>query len=201
MSEEQFKELLEYKNKLMDKIPYDIAKNIPSKIMANMTIEQLEKLDPKYKPPKEKKGLTPQEQDLADIKAFENPKFKIDLEDSKFARLEPKIKNIYKDRFEEVSKLLEKELSVEPLKMTAGKMSMKSIPVPEPIPYNPKTVVPIMTREEIDTVDQEKKIKELRKYQEELIDKSLKDDHEKDSLKSRVQALKKEVVKERYGIE
>ena len=121
-----------------------------------------------YKLPKEERKLTPQEQDLEDIKAMGNPKFKFDFDDPKFAKLSPAVKTIYKDRFEHLVKGLDKELIVELPKTTAGKMSMKTIPTPETIRYNPEVIVPIMSRKEIDTVDQVEKIQELRKVRDQF---------------------------------
>lgn len=199
--EERFKEIHEYKRGLIDKLPYEVSKSIPNRVIAEMSIKQLEQLNPNYKPPKEQKQeLTPQQQDLADIKAMGNPQFKIDLEDPKFAKLSPAVKTIYKQRFEHLVKGLDKELTVELPKTTAGKMSMKTIPVPETIRYNPEVIVPIMSRKEIDTVDQAGKIKELRKASDKLQEDSYKKDVEIDMLNARNKALQREVAKERYKL-
>lgn len=204
MSEDKFhkryEEYLKVKLEVFDKIPYKISKNISSEVFVDMSIEQIEKLNPSYKPPKEqKKELTPQEQDLADIDALAHPKFKIDLEDPKFVGLDPSVRNIYKDRFENLSKQLDKELSTEEPKYKVGKMSMRHIPS-ETIKYA-DTTVPIMSRKEIDTVDQEKKIKELRKLSNKFQDDDQNKQNEIYELNQRIRALKTEVAKERGLIE
>jgi len=199
--EEKFQEIHKYKMDLFDKLPFEISKKIPAKTRVDMSIKEIQQLNPNYKPPKEQKQeLTPQQQDLADIKAMGNPQFKIDLEDPKFAKLSPAVKTIYKQRFESVVKGLDKELTVELPKTTGGKMSMKTIPVPETIRYNPEVIVPIMSRKEIDTVDQAGKIKELRKASDKLQEDSYKKDVEIDMLNARNKALQREVAKERYKL-
>lgn len=200
MSEEKLKEIHKYKLELFDKLPYEITKNIPPRLLANMSIKELEQLNPSYKPPKEERKPTPQEQDLLDIEALKNPKFKFDMEDPKFTKLSPAVKTIYKDRFENLVKGLDKELIAEPIKVTTGKMSMKEIPVPETIRYNPTPIVPIMSRKDIDTVDQAEKIRELRKEQEKLTQETIKKDLEIQTQERRINALKKELVKEKYDI-
>jgi len=55
--EKRFEELHKLKLNTIDKIPYDITKNIPAKVLTEMTLTELEKLKPEYKPPKEKKEL------------------------------------------------------------------------------------------------------------------------------------------------
>ena len=199
--EEKYKAIHKYKLELLDKLPYNTTKNLSAESLANLSIEQLEQLNPNYKPPKEERKLTPQEQDLEDIKAMGNPKFKFDFDDPKFAKLSPAVKTIYKERFEHLVKGLDKELTVELPKTTAGKMSMKTIPTPETIRYNPAVIVPIMSRKEIDTIDQVEKIQELRKVRDQFQEDSYKKDIEIDMLNARNKALQREVAKERYNLE
>jgi len=196
--EEKFNELHKYKLDLFDKLPYDITKNIPAKLLADMSISELERLDPSYKPPKEERKITPQEQDLADIEEIGHPKFKFDFDDPKFAKLSPEVKTIYKDRFENLVKGLDKELIAEPPKMTAGKMTFKNMPTAK-IEYA-DTIVPILTKKDLDTEDQVEKIKELRKEQERLTQETIKKDLEIQTQEHRIRALKKELVKEKYDI-
>lgn len=198
MSEDKLKEIHKYKLELFDNLPYEITKNIPSRLFANMSISELEQLNPSYKPPKEERKITPMEQDLLDIEASKNPKFSINIEDSKYAKLEPKIKDIYKKRFENIQKQLDKELIGEPPKMTAGKMTFKDMPTAK-IEYA-ETTVPILTKKDLDTEDQVIKIRELRKEQERLTEESIKKDLEIDTQEQRIRSLKKELVKEKYDI-